>query len=105
MRQKPSNYLRSERRRAALSQADIAELLREGVRAISRYERGRRLPPLKTALAYEAIYGMPAAELFAGTFDRIRKEVRRRARSLIADGGGSGRNGRRKESLDIIAAR
>jgi transcriptional regulator with XRE-family HTH domain len=109
MPRKLPHYLRIERRRAGLSQTDIAVLL--GVRTaskISRYERGRRLPPLKTALAYEAILGKPIAELFAGTFAPIEGEVQRRARSLkdsSARPPRGSRFARRKGSIQTIAAR
>ena len=109
MSRKLPHYLRIERRRAGLSQTDIGALL--GVRTgskISRYEHGRRLPPLKTALAYEAILGKPIAELFGGTFAAIEGEVQRRARSLESLGVRPPRGSRffrRKESLETIAAR
>jgi transcriptional regulator with XRE-family HTH domain len=82
MRKLPHN-LRIERRQAGLSQADMAALF--GVRSmakLSRYENLRRLPGLTTALGYEAILGKPVAELFAGTYGRIRADVLRRARRL-----------------------
>ena len=92
-----------------MSQTDIAALL--GIRTaskISRYERGRRLPPLRTALAYEAILGKPIAELFGGTFGSIRDEVARRARALEASASRPPRGSRfasRKGSIHSIAAR
>jgi transcriptional regulator with XRE-family HTH domain len=109
MRRKLLHYLRIERRRAGLSQTDIAALL--GVRTaskVSRYERNHRLPPLRTALAYEAILGKPIAELFGGTSAAIEEEVRRRARSLgnaSARPPRGSRFARRKESIETIAAR
>jgi transcriptional regulator with XRE-family HTH domain len=86
MRDKPlDNYLRTERRHAHLSQDDIAFLLgsRDGAK-VSRYERGRRLPSLETALAYEAILGIPVRELFLGIFQKVDLEVKARARILEA---------------------
>jgi transcriptional regulator with XRE-family HTH domain len=109
MPRKLPHYIRIERRRAGLSQTDIAALL--GVRTaskISRYEQGRRLPPLRTALAYEAIYGKPIAELFAGTFAPIRAEIRRRAKRLAESTERPPRGSRfarRKGSIQAIAAR
>src|ERR1700682_3702001 len=109
MPRKLPHYLRIERRRAGLSQTDIAALL--GIRTaskISRYERGRRLPPLKTALAYEAILGKPIAELFGGTFGSIRGEVARRARAFEASASPPApppRRRSRKRSIHTIAAR
>jgi transcriptional regulator with XRE-family HTH domain len=77
------NYLRMYRKRAGFSQDEVAYLLGAKSGTItSRYERFRRAPSLETALACEAIYGVPARELFAGTADRAARVVRRRARTL-----------------------
>jgi transcriptional regulator with XRE-family HTH domain len=86
MRENPlDNYLRTERRQARLSQEDIAFLLgsRDGAK-VSRYERGRRLPSLETALSYEAILGIPVRELFLGIFQKVDLEVKARVRILEA---------------------
>jgi transcriptional regulator with XRE-family HTH domain len=80
---KLDNYLRMYRKRAGLSQDEVAYLL--GVKSgtiTSRYERFRRTPSLETALAYEAIYGVPVKELFAGVAERAECVVKRRARIL-----------------------
>lgn len=109
MPRKLPHYLRIERRKAGLSQTDIAALF--GVRTaskISRYEHGRRLPPLKTALAYEAILGRPIAELFGGTYAAVQGEVKRRARILensSARPPRGSRFARRKASIQAITAR
>jgi transcriptional regulator with XRE-family HTH domain len=103
------HYLRSERKRASLSQTDVAALLGvEAASKISRYERGTRLPPLKTALAYEAIFGRPVADLFAGTFQQVRPMVVRQARKLSKKtiiGRKPSFLARRHESLDNIVCR
>ena len=59
---KLENYLKTYRRRAGFSQDEIAYLLaaRSGAKT-SRYERFRRTPSLETALAYEALFGVPVA--------------------------------------------
>ena len=64
------NYLRTFRRRAHLSQADVARLLggTSGTK-IARHETGGRLPTLETALAYAAIYGVDVRDLFAGHYE------------------------------------
>ena len=82
-RTKLDNYLRSYRRRVGLSQDLVAELLgsHSGTK-VSRYERRVRSVPRDTALAYEAVLGIPVAELFAGRFQEIRKSVKRRAKRL-----------------------
>ncbi len=74
------NYLRTYRKRAGLSQDEVAFLLgyQSGTR-VSRYECFGRQPELETALAYEAISGVPARELFAGMYEEIEAETRKRA--------------------------
>jgi DNA-binding XRE family transcriptional regulator len=83
-KQKLHNYLRPYRRRAALSVDEVAFLLgsRSGAK-VSRHERGRREPNLKTALAYEVIFQTCARELFAGVFVEMEARVRERTRMLI----------------------
>src|SRR5712664_1529669 len=73
---KLENYLRSYRRRAGLTQREVAFLIgcRDGAQ-ISRYEKRRRLPPLETALAWEIVFGVPVSELFAGMHENIGKDV------------------------------
>jgi len=103
---KLTHYLRQERRRAGLSQEDIACLL--GARArqhVYRYEAARCLPPLRAALCYEAIFRKPVSELFAGTFHHIRWQVARRAkarRKHIGIRPQTARNTRRDWSLQAI---
>ena len=80
---KLDNYLRTYRKRAGLSQDEIAYLLGacDGTK-IGRYERFQRTPNLQTALACEAIYGVPVRELFAGVYEQAERTVARRARRL-----------------------
>ena len=83
MSSKLNNYLRTHRKRAGLSQDEVAYLLGcQGGAKVSRYERFARQPPLQTALAYEAIFGVPVRELFAGLFHRVEGPIVRRAQSL-----------------------
>lgn len=65
------------------------------------------MPPLLTALAYEAIFGKPVAELFGGTYAPIRAEVMRRAK-LLAEKLNAGQfplHESRKGSIQAIATR
>jgi transcriptional regulator with XRE-family HTH domain len=102
-----SQHLRSRRRRASLTQADIAALL--GVRktsTVSRYERRGRLPDLETALAYEAIFGMPVAQLFPTLAARTRTNIGERARRLEAARSQTATgniNARRQRSIEELA--
>ena len=81
-----SNYLSSNRKRLALSQEEVGFML--GINGegkgtkVSRDENSAREPSLQAALAYEAIYGKPVRELFAGLYERIEQDVAQRARIL-----------------------
>jgi transcriptional regulator with XRE-family HTH domain len=79
------SYLRMHRKRQALSQEDVALLVGAGsAGTIARYELGRREPSLETALALEALFGVPVAELFAGRFNKVEQSVASRAKAEIA---------------------
>jgi len=80
-----SNYLRSNRKRLALSQGEVAFLLgMENSAEVSRYENFERIPSLETALAYEVIFGMPLSEIFGGLYQRVEGGVANRARMLAS---------------------
>lgn len=105
MSRKHPNYLRAERRRVALTQADIAILI--GGRSkptICRYERGM-LPPIEVALAYEAILELPVADLLAGSYAQIGFNVRSRARALLKTSrlAKTARQSRRRRTLERLA--
>ena len=79
-----ANYIRTHRRMAALSQDEVAFLLGcEHGTKVGRYERGRRTPSFETALALEAVFGVPVAELFAGRFHQVEQSVVKRAKELV----------------------
>lgn len=73
------DYLRVYRKRSGLSQSEVAFLLggKDGSQ-LSRYEKHHRMPPLHVALALEAIFGAPAAELFAGLYESVMSGVSKR---------------------------
>src|SRR5579863_6114065 len=80
---KLEHYLRASRKRSGLSQTELAYLLGATTRnQVSRYERQRHVPPLRVALALEALFGTPVSELFPGIYGSAEKELRRRAREL-----------------------
>lgn len=82
---KLENYLRTYRKKSGLAQSEVAFLLgcRNGA-YISRYEKRKRVPTLRTALACEAIFGVPVAELFAGIRESVSKQVGKRLRELTS---------------------
>jgi len=80
------NYLQSQRKRLSLSQEEVGFLL--GIRGMNkgekvcRDENFVREPSLQDALAYEAIYGQPVRELFAGLYQQAEQAVAARAKIL-----------------------
>jgi transcriptional regulator with XRE-family HTH domain len=80
------NYLRTNRKHISLSQEEVAFLLgmkgMDKENKVSRDENNLRIPTLEFALAYEAIYGKPIRELFAGLYEQIAQDVSSRAKIL-----------------------
>jgi transcriptional regulator with XRE-family HTH domain len=77
------SYLRTYRKRAALTQDELAFLLgcKSGAK-VSRYELLSRRPNLQTALACQAIFGVPAHEIFPGVYAEVEQEIAKRAHCL-----------------------
>lgn len=81
--EKLPNYLRTYRKRAGLTQDEVAYLLgNESGTQVSRYEHFLRQPSLRTVVAYEVIFGAPAREMFAGVALEIARVTITRAYSL-----------------------
>lgn len=77
------NYLRTYRKRAALTQDELAYLLgNECGTQVSRYEHFLRQPGLRTVVTYELIFDAPARELFAGVAQQVARVTVNRAYSL-----------------------
>ena len=80
-----NNYLRTHRKHSGLSQSELAFLVGLTSKAeLSRYELGQRQPSLRTALAYEAAFGTPVSELFAGLSDSISQDTHGKMKKLSA---------------------
>lgn len=76
------NYLRSRRKSACLSQEEIAYLLGFDSSHISRYERFRRSPGFKIAVAFEVIFRTPIRSLFSGDYRAVERAIHARAKRL-----------------------
>ena len=80
---KLENYLRTYRKKSGLTQRELGFLLGwKSGGLVARHEKRRRLPPLETALAYEAILGVPLSQLFAGIYEAARKKMQERMLEL-----------------------
>jgi transcriptional regulator with XRE-family HTH domain len=78
------NYIRAYRKRACLTQEEVAFLLGSKSSAgISRHERFKQKPDLQTLLAYEMLFRAPVRNLFSGTHEKVEGKLRRRIRLLI----------------------
>jgi len=103
-----SNYLRTNRNRLALWQEEVAFLLGfkgedKGIK-VCRDEKFAREPSLQSALAYEAIYGRPVRELFAGLYEQVEQEVAERAKILTYQKDGN-QNPKRQQVLANLASK
>jgi transcriptional regulator with XRE-family HTH domain len=78
------NYIRTYRKRACLTQEDVAFLLGSKSSAgISRHERFKQTPDLQTLLAYEVLFRTPVRSLFSRKHEEIEQKLKHRIRLLI----------------------
>lgn len=78
------NYIRAHRKRACLTQKDVAFLLGSKSSAhVSRHERFKQVPDLQTLLAYELLFRTPLRSLFSSTHQEVQKKLRNRICLLI----------------------
>ena len=77
-----ASQLRSCRRQAGLTQAELAEKVRRTDEAISNIERGKSIPSLETLVAISTALSLPLRDFFpSGAFDtnmtvnRLNKEA------------------------------
>ncbi len=99
------NYLRTYRRRAALSQDEVAFLL--GVQSgakVCRYERFSRTPSLETALAFQVVFCASTRNLFGGLYQKIERDVGKRAAMLARRLTHSKQDGPMARKLDALRA-
>ncbi|HEX4826348.1 MAG TPA: helix-turn-helix transcriptional regulator [Candidatus Polarisedimenticolaceae bacterium] len=103
MAMKLPNYLRTFRKRAYLTQDELAFLLgTESGTRVSRYEQFDREPGLETALAYQVIFAESSAELFAGLYERIAHHVGERASALVLRLEGRSPNPVLRHKLEVL---
>ncbi len=99
-----NNYIRTYRRRAGLSQDEVAFLLGgENGATISRHEYGKRLPPLDTALGYGVIFDVSVAELFRGEYEIITQAISERARQFVKRLEEARPHPRNNKKLELVA--
>jgi DNA-binding XRE family transcriptional regulator len=87
------HYVRRYRLRAALTQKEMAHLLGcQSSATVCQYEARKREPDLRTALAYQVVFGLPVEALFPGIHREVEHEVLIRARRLSEQLAGANRS-------------
>lgn len=77
------NYLRTHRRKWALTQKEIAFLLgRKSSTQVSRLEQGKRIPNMDIVLACEVLFGLMPRSVFPKLYTDIEEAVLARASAL-----------------------
>ena len=83
MKAQVHNYLRAHRKRAGLTQEELACLL--GVPSgeeVCRLERHVRHPNLNVAFACQALFGVPAHEFFPNFYAKVEQQTKQRAQGF-----------------------
>ena len=102
------HYLRRYRLRAALTQKEMAHLLGcQSPATVCQYEARKREPDLRTAFAYQVVFGVPLEELFPGIFGQVEEDVISRADRLakqLADANGNAARAHKRRAVNSIIA-
>lgn len=104
----PLNYVRTERRRWALTQKEVADLLGfESRTCISRIEQGKRVPGLESALALEVLFGLAPRSMFPHLYLEVEEDVMSQALHLYEaiEHSTTPRERRKRELLEIALKR
>jgi DNA-binding XRE family transcriptional regulator len=81
--QQLATYLRSHRRNSGLTQRELASILgykHEG--PVCRHEQATSVPPFFMALAYEAVFRVPASQIFPGFYQTVEQAIEAKLASL-----------------------
>jgi DNA-binding XRE family transcriptional regulator len=95
-----TSYLRSHRKRAGLTQRDLANLLGYlSHNQVSKHERAETLPSLLIALGYQALFRVPIAELFPGVYGTVKLGVEERLAAIESELHQSSAKGREAHAI------
>ena len=99
------NYIRTYRKRASLTQEEVAFLLgSKSSASISRHERFKQTPDLQTLLAYEMLFRTPVRNLFSSKHEEVERKLRYRIRLLIQKLIRAGQGRRSAKKIEILTA-
>ena len=98
----PRNYVRTQRRRWAFTQEEVADLLGfESRTCISRIEQGKRVPTLESALALEVLFGEPPKSLFPHVYAEAEEALMQRA-AILHEGLINSTSPREKRKCELL---
>lgn len=80
-----ASRVRSHRKRAGLSQKDLARIVGLNEARVSRHERFGIAPPLAVALGYEAVFGLPVKELYPRFYETVKQTIEARLAVMEAE--------------------
>jgi DNA-binding XRE family transcriptional regulator len=66
-----------------MSQKRLAYLVGSSIRAISDYEQGRRLPPLKVAMLLEIVLSAKVSEIYVDWYRSLNQQIVTREDALL----------------------
>jgi transcriptional regulator with XRE-family HTH domain len=81
----PMHNLRWYRKRANVSQQDVATLLDIIPQTLIRYENGSRDPTPEIIIVYHILFGVTLHELFTPFFKKIKQKLVERSKIMIDD--------------------
>ena len=80
-----ASRVRSHRKRAGLSQKELARIVGLTAARISYHERFGSVPPLAVALSYEAVFGVAVRDLYPRLFEDVRQRVEVKLTAMEAE--------------------
>jgi transcriptional regulator with XRE-family HTH domain len=102
------SYIRTHRRKWALTQKELAFLLgRKSSTHVSKLEQAKRTPTVDIIIACEIIFGMSSGQLLPKLYEEVEGDVMARAAELYEkiDGKKSRAAARKKELLSAVLNR
>jgi transcriptional regulator with XRE-family HTH domain len=99
------NYIRTCRKRAGLTQGEVAFLLGSKSSArVSRHERFKQTPDLETLLAYELLFQTPVRSLFNNKHKEVEQKLKHRIRLLLRKLTRLGKGRRIAKKIEMLTA-
>jgi len=105
MKNSSFNYVRTFRKRHALTGLELASLIgHRSDRTVHWYEKGERVPTLEAALALQILFRQLPHQLFPGLYEAVEDKVMRRAAAMLRqlEGRKDRRTAAKRELLEFL---